>query len=244
MKWIGNELPPFETVSSSAVLCFLALSAIVAQKRLPLLRLPPVAAADSSQQEPLLPPADRNDVEAGKGPSHGAVAVAGRRPVPQPHPSTARVVALTLTRAVAGSVATTCFYLALEMLALKDAVTLFFTSPVGPWGSGHGRRLLAARSCRRPVDTSPVVAAVECRARMHRTPTRTPPPVAHLSTHIRCDVTSPCDVPLPMPQVVAILLDWVVLGHAPGYRGAAATLLTLLGATCVTQVGALRLGAC
>eukprot|EP00198_Chlamydomonas_reinhardtii_P006151 XP_001695487.1 predicted protein [Chlamydomonas reinhardtii] len=35
--------------------------------------------------------------------------------------------------------------------------------------------------------------------------------------------------------VVALLLDWVLLGHAPGCRGAAATLLTLLGATCVTQ---------
>ncbi|KAG2430121.1 hypothetical protein HXX76_010220 [Chlamydomonas incerta] len=35
--------------------------------------------------------------------------------------------------------------------------------------------------------------------------------------------------------VVALLLDWLLLGHAPGCRGAAATVLTLLGATCVTQ---------
>lgn len=142
VKWIGSDLPPFETVSSSAVMCFLALSAILCQQRLPLVRLPPPAPADG-QREPLLLPATCGDVEAaGKGLGSACVVAAGRQPsTQQRHPSTARVMGLTLTRAVCGSVATTCFYLALEMLSLKDAVTLFFTSPVSRsnTAAAHGK---------------------------------------------------------------------------------------------------------
>ncbi|KAG2430123.1 hypothetical protein HXX76_010222 [Chlamydomonas incerta] len=79
-------------------------------------------------------------------------------------PSLARIAALTLTRAVCGSAATTCFYVSLQLLSLKDSVTLFYTSPV-----------------------------------------------------------------------IAALLDWLVLGRSPGFGGATATCLVLLGATCVTQ---------
>ncbi|GLI61169.1 hypothetical protein VaNZ11_003457, partial [Volvox africanus] len=78
--------------------------------------------------------------------------------------STARVTLLTLVRGAFGSVATIAFILSLQLLSLKDAVTLFFTSPI-----------------------------------------------------------------------IALLLDWLLLGRPPGYGGAAATAFTLAGALMVTQ---------
>lgn len=47
-----------------------------------------------------------------------------------PLPDSRSVFGLTILRAVLGSTALALFYLSIQQLPLKDAVTVFFTSPV------------------------------------------------------------------------------------------------------------------
>ncbi|PNH12274.1 hypothetical protein TSOC_000765 [Tetrabaena socialis] len=103
VKFIGDDLSPFETIPASALLCFLALSGLVLRQGLPLAGQPPAGGREGGDGGGVVP--------AGAG---GGV----------------RIMALTLLRAACGSVATMCFCLALERLTLDDAVVLFFMSPV------------------------------------------------------------------------------------------------------------------
>ncbi|GIL81675.1 hypothetical protein Vretimale_1264 [Volvox reticuliferus] len=141
IKFIGASVPPFETVSASGLFCLVALTGLLLRNRLPLLpkgnflNISVTNLSESTSSSGL--------------PSHS---------------STACVTFLTLLRSVFGSVATSAFILSLQLLSLKDAVTLFFTSPI-----------------------------------------------------------------------IALLLDWLLMGHSPGCCGATATAFTLAGALLVTQ---------
>ncbi|GIL58511.1 hypothetical protein Vafri_13460 [Volvox africanus] len=112
IKFIGAAVPPFETVSASGLFCLLALSGLLWRNRLPLLP------KGNSVNTVTITPTFSNI-----GESTSSSGLPNRS-------STARVTLLTLLRGAFGSVATTAFILSLQLLPLKDAVTLFFTSPV------------------------------------------------------------------------------------------------------------------
>ncbi|KAG2484326.1 hypothetical protein HYH03_016868 [Edaphochlamys debaryana] len=168
-KLAGQLIPPFETVSGSGVLCLIALSALLTQRGQPL--VPRRRRPGSELAAPLLHDTSTHDPDpsAYAPPPPGSVAVTldsprSRASSSPPGPSVARIMTLTVLRGAFGASATTCFYLSLQHLALPDAVSLFFMSPV-----------------------------------------------------------------------IATFLEWVVIGNAPGWGGAAATTLTLGGAVLVTQ---------